>query len=63
MGEPKRITPEEAHEKVKSGKTLLVCAYEDETRYKKMRLEGAISFNEFKSKLPSLSKDQEVVFY
>jgi hypothetical protein len=28
-----------------------------------MQLEGAISFNEFKSKLPSLSKDQEIVFY
>lgn len=63
MGEPKRITPGEAHEKVKSGKTLLVCAYEDDAKFKKMQLEGAISFNEFKSKLPSLSKDQEIVFY
>jgi rhodanese-related sulfurtransferase len=28
-----------------------------------MQLEGAISFNEFKSKFPSLAKDQEIVFY
>jgi hypothetical protein len=63
MMEAKRITPEEVHGKVKSGKTLLVCAYEDEARFKKMQLEGAISFNEFKSKLRALSNDQEIVFY
>jgi hypothetical protein len=63
MTDPKRITPEEVHEKLILGKALLVCAYEDEAKFKKMRLQGAISFNEFKSKLPSLSKDQEVVFY
>jgi hypothetical protein len=63
MTEPIRITPEEVYKKVKSGKTILVCAYEDEARFKQLQLEGAISFNEFKSKLPSLSKDQEIVFY
>jgi len=63
MAEPERITPEEVHQKLKAGKALLVCAYEDEARFKKVRLQGAISFNEFKSKLPSLSKDQEIVFY
>jgi hypothetical protein len=63
MTEPIRVTPEEAYEKLKSGKTLLVCAYEDEEKFQKMRLQGAISFNEFKSKLPSFSKDQEIVFY
>jgi hypothetical protein len=26
-------------------------------------IEGALSFNQFKSKLPSISKDQEIVFY
>ncbi|MGA2317234.1 MAG: ArsR family transcriptional regulator [Thermodesulfobacteriota bacterium] len=63
MAEPKCITPEEVHQKLKSGKVLLVCAYEDESKFKKMRLQGAISFNEFKSRLPSLQKDQEIVFY
>jgi hypothetical protein len=63
MAEPQRITPEEVYEKVKSGITLLVCAYEDEAKFKKMQLEGAISLNEFKSKLPSLPKHQEIVFY
>ena len=63
MTEPKRISPEEVHPKLKSGKALLVCAYEDDAKFKKLKLQGAISFNEFKSKLPSLSKDQEIVFY
>lgn len=63
MGEPKRITPEEVHEKLESGNVLLVCAYEDEAKFKKMQLKGAVAFSEFKSKLPSLSKDQEIVFY
>jgi hypothetical protein len=63
MGEAQRITPEEIHEKVKSGKTLLVCAYEDEAKFKKMQLEGAISLSEFISQLPELANDQEIVFY
>jgi len=63
MSEPNRVTAVEVCEKLKSGKVLLVCAYEDEEKFRKLQLEGAISFNAFKSKLPSLSKDQEIVFY
>jgi hypothetical protein len=63
MKEPERITAEEVQEKLKAGAILLVCAYEDEAKFEKMQLEGAISFNEFKKKLPSLAKDQEIVFY
>jgi hypothetical protein len=63
MAEPERITPEEAYQKLKNGKALLVCAYEDETKFKAMQLEGAISLNAFKSRLPSLAKDQEIIFY
>jgi hypothetical protein len=63
MAEPKHISPEEVRQKLKAGKALLVCAYEDEAKFKMMPLQGAISFNEFKSKLPSLTKDQEIIFY
>jgi len=63
MEEPRRVSPEEVRKKVNEGKALLVCAYEDEEKFKKMRLEGAISLAEFKLKLLSLTKDQEVVFY
>ena len=58
-----RITPKEVYQKLKSGTTLLVCAYDDDDTFRQMRLEGAISLNELTSKLPSLSKDKELVFY
>jgi len=63
MLEPERISPTEVREKLKAGKALPVCAYDDESKFKMMRLQGAISFNEFKSKLPGLAKNQEIVFY
>ena len=63
MAEPERISVEEVRRKLKSGEVLLVCAYDDEERFRSMHLEGAISFQEFESRLPSLSKDQEIVFY
>lgn len=63
MSGPERIPPEAVIQKLQTGKALLVCAYEDDEKFKKVQLQGAISLNEFKSKLPSLAKDQEVVFY
>ena len=63
MAEPERISVEEVRRKLKSGEVLLVCAYDDEERFRSMHLEGAISFQEFESRLPSLSNDQEIVFY
>ena len=63
MSEPERVTAEEVYGKSKSGKALLVCAYEDEEKFKTMRSKGAISSMQFKSKLSSLSKDQEIIFY
>jgi hypothetical protein len=63
MTEPNRISPEEVYQKLRASRTILVCAYEDDAKFRKMQLQGAISFNEFKSKLPSLAKDQEIVFY
>ena len=63
MAEPGRISAEEAYKKLKAGTAIIVCAYEDDNKFKTFHLEGALSFNEFKSKLPSLSKDQEMAFY
>jgi hypothetical protein len=63
MAEPKRVTPEEIYQRLKSGAALLVCAYEDDAKFKRLQLQGAISLNEFKSRLPSLAKEQEIVFY
>lgn len=63
MAEIVRVAPAEVHEQLKSGRALLVCAYPDEERFKSLRLEGAISLPEFESRLLSLSKSQEIIFY
>ena len=63
MSEPTRISAHEARQKVSSGKALLVCAYDDAAKFQNNQLEGAKSYSEFQSNLPSLTKDQEIVFY
>jgi hypothetical protein len=63
MSEPVRVSVEEAFGKIRSGSALLVCAYEDEEKFKMYRLQGAVSLGEFRSKLSVLSKDQEIIFY
>ena len=63
MTEPTRLSPQQTREKVVAGSALLVCAYEDDDKFSNNHLDGAISFSEFQSQLPSLSKEQEIVFY
>ncbi len=63
MTDPIRVLPQEAREKARAGTALLVCGYEDEEKFKMVHLEGAVSLTEFQSKLPSLEKDHEIIFY
>ena len=63
MTEAERITPEEAYSEVKSGRAILVCAYNDDEAFKKNKLEGAISYGEFSSRIPGIPKDQKIIFY
>jgi hypothetical protein len=63
MAEPIRISPEEVIRKVTSGSALLVCAYDEEEKCKKLHLEGSISLTEFKFKRSALAKNQEIIFY
>jgi len=63
MIETVRISPEDARKKVMSNKAILVCAYEEEEKFRKMHLERAFSLNEFKTRVSSLSKEQEIIFY
>ena len=58
-----RITPEETFQKLRAGKALLVCAYDSDEQFRNLHLDGAIPLAEFKEKLPSLPKNQEIVFY
>ena len=57
-----RIDPEIARAKVQAGKALMVCAYDDE-KCGGMLIEGAMLRSTFESRAPSLSKDQEIIFY
>ncbi len=58
-----RISVQEAYQQVKSGKAILICAYEEEQACKDIMLDGAITLKAFEEKLPELKKDQPIIFY
>ena len=61
MAEIERISVEQAHGK--ANQALLVCAYEDEAKCQKLNLSGSISLASFRSRVASLPKTQEIIFY
>ncbi len=63
MTKPMHRSAVEAHERLTSGKALLVCAYRDEEDCKKIQLEGSISLAQMEAKRPDLPKDREIIFY
>lgn len=63
MIEPERISPEDARRRVSSRAAIFVCAYDDEEKFKKIHLEGGISFAEFRERIATLSRNQEIIFY
>ena len=58
-----RIPVQEARQKVGAGRALLVCAYDDQTKCNKIKLEGAINMDALRSRLEVLPKNQELIFY
>jgi hypothetical protein len=48
---------------VKANEALLVCAYDDEEKYKMVNLEGSISLGAFQSRLGAVPKTKEIIFY
>ena len=63
MADIERISAQQAHTNVEANQALLVCAYEDEAKCRVLNLEGSISFTSFKSRVQSLPKSQEIIFY
>jgi hypothetical protein len=63
MAATKRVSAADVHGKLQSGQALLVCAYENDAKFRQMPLEGAISFSEFEKRKPTLSRDMEIAFY
>ncbi len=63
MPEVERIGVAEARRRVEAGEALLVCAYEDEAKCARMRLEGAMSLADFRVEEPNIAHDREIIFY
>ena len=63
MTTPIRISVEEARRKTQAGQAFLVCGYEGAEKFVANQLEGAISWETFQSRLPEISKQQEIIFY
>ena len=61
MADIERISVQQAH--AKANQALLVCAYDDEAKYRMFNLEGSISLAAFQSRVASLPKSQEIIFY
>lgn len=63
MAEIERISVSDARSKVQRNQALLVCAYPEEAKFNAARLDGAISLASFESRVATLPKSQEIVFY
>ena len=58
-----RIGVEEARRKLEQGRAVLVCAYDDPAKCRRMLLEGAITLDELRAREANLSRDTELLFY
>ena len=58
-----RINPVKARELAEQGDAVLVCAYDDQEKCEGIRLEGAMTLDEFQSKKSDLSRGKTVIFY
>jgi hypothetical protein len=63
MAEIERISAEQAYKKAKANQALLVCAYDDDAKCRMLNLDGSISLGTFQSRVASLPKTQEIIFY
>jgi hypothetical protein len=58
-----RVGVAEARRKVTAGEALLVCAYEDESKCDRIKLDGAMSLARFRTVAGSLPEGKEIIFY
>ncbi len=63
MSDISRVSAAEIRDRVQSGEALLVCAYSSDEKFNVHHLEGALSFSEFETMVPTLSKTKELIFY
>jgi hypothetical protein len=58
-----RIDAAEARERTRSGRALLVCAYDDDQKCRSMLLAGAIPKSELERRGASLDATREIILY
>lgn len=63
MSEITLVTATEAHARAKSGSALLVCAYDSDDKFSNVHLEGAMPLSEFQTRLNTIERDKEIIFY
>jgi hypothetical protein len=63
MADVPRIDVQEARRRVSDAQALLVCAYADEAKCERLRLEGATTLPRLETRAGSLPKDTEIIFY
>jgi rhodanese-related sulfurtransferase len=63
MSDTERVSAPDVRDRTINKSALLVCAYDNDDKFKDFHLEGAISLNEFKAKADGMEKDQEIYFY
>ena len=63
MTKTRTIDPTQAIHKVRNGDAVLVCAYADEAKCRRLLLDGAITLAELEASLDQRAKDDEIIFY
>jgi rhodanese-related sulfurtransferase len=58
-----RISPQQTHRHLESSTAVLVCAYDSAEKCRNYHLDGAIPLAEFESRMQSIPKDKELIFY
>ena len=58
-----RLSAEQVRKGVVAGTTILVCAYDNDEKFEKYKLEGAIPLSRFNANVSNYPKDTEIVFY
>jgi hypothetical protein len=58
-----RVPAEDARRDVEAGRALLVCAYDDESKCRQLRLENAISLHDLQRRADSVPHNQTLIFY
>jgi hypothetical protein len=61
--EVERIGVDKARGEVEAGRALLVCAYDDESKCRQLRLENSVALHDLQRRADSVPRNQTLIFY